>query len=83
MIYSRLMLARNLLTDDGLLFVSIDDNESATMRELLNEVLGAGNFVACIVWQKIHSIKNDAKYFSENHEYALVYAKNINSITHA
>ena len=80
MIYSRLMLARNLLTDDGLLFVSIDDNESATMRELLNEVLGAGNFVACIVWQKIHSIKNDAKYFSENHEYALVYAKNINSI---
>ena len=80
MIYSRLMLARNLLTDDGLLFVSIDDNESATMRELLDEVLGAGNFVACIVWQKIHSIKNDAKYFSENHEYALVYAKNINSI---
>ena len=80
MIYSRLLLARNLLTDDGLLFVSIDDNESATMRELLDEVLGAGNFVACIVWQKIHSIKNDAKYFSENHEYALVYAKNINSI---
>lgn len=80
MIYSRLMLARNLLTDDGLIFISIDDNENASMRELLDEVLGAGNFVACIVWQKIHSIKNDAKYFSENHEYALVYAKNIDSI---
>ena len=80
MIYSRLMLARNLLTEDGLLFVSIDDNENATMRELLDETLGSGNFVACIVWQKIHSIKNDAKYFSENHEYALVYAKNIDSI---
>lgn len=75
MIYSRLMLARNLLTDDGLLFVSIDDNESATMRELLDEVLGAGNFVACIVWQKIHSIKNDAKYFSENHEYFVAETK--------
>ena len=80
MIYSRMMLARNLLTEDGLLFVSIDDNENATMRELLDETLGSGNFVACIVWQKIHSIKNDAKYFSENHEYALVYAKNIDSI---
>ena len=80
MIYSRLMLARNLLTEDGLLFVSIDDNENATMRELLDETLGSGNFVACIVWLKIHSIKNDAKYFSENHEYALVYAKNIDSI---
>ena len=56
MIYSRLMLARNLLTEDGLLFVSIDDNENATMRELLDETLGSGNFVACIVWQKIHSI---------------------------
>ena len=80
MIYSRLMLARNLLTEDGIIFISIDDNENATMREILDETLGTENFVACIVWQKIHSIKNDAKYFSENHEYVLVYAKNIDSI---
>ena len=80
MIYSRLMLARNLLAEDGVIFISIDDNENATMREILDETLGTENFVACIVWQKIHSIKNDAKYFSENHEYVLVYAKNIDSI---
>lgn len=80
MIYSRLILARNLLTDDGLLFVSIDDNEISAAKQLLDEVLGTSSFIACIVWQKIHSIKNDAKYFSENHEYALVYAKNINQI---
>lgn len=80
MMYSRLMLARNLLSDDGLFFVSIDDNEEQNIRKLCDEVFGESNFVACIVWQKIHSIKNDAKYFSENHEYALVYAKSIDSI---
>lgn len=80
MIYPRLMLARNLLTDDGLFFVSIDDNEEQNIRKLCDEVFGESNFIACIVWQKIHSIKNDAKYFSENHEYALVYAKSIDSI---
>lgn len=80
MMYPRLMLARNMLADDGLLFVSIDDNEEQNIRKLCDEVFGESNFVACIVWQKIHSIKNDAKYFSENHEYALVYAKSIDSI---
>ena len=80
MMYSRLMLARNLLADDGLIFISIDDNEISSMKDILDEVLGRANFIACIVWQKIHSIKNDAKYFSENHEYALVYAKSIDQI---
>ena len=50
------------------------------MRNICDEVLGECNFVACVVWQKIHSIKNDAKYFSENHEYALIYAKSISKI---
>ena len=80
MMYPRLMLARNFLADDGLFFVSIDDNEEQNIRKLCDEVFGESNFVACIVWQKIHSIKNDAKFFSENHEYALVYAKSVGSI---
>lgn len=65
MIYSRLMLARNLLTEDGLLFVSIDDNENATMRELLDETLGSGNFVACIVWQKYIALKTMQNTFQK------------------
>ena len=80
MIFSRLMLARNLLSDDGLIIISIDDNEIQNMRNLCDEIFGESNFVATIVWQKIHSIKNDAKYFSENHEYAVIYAKQINII---
>ena len=80
MIYSRLMLARNLLSDDGVIFISIDDNEIQNIRKMCDEVFGEPNFLSCIVWQKIHSIKNDAKYFSENHEYALAYAKSIASI---
>lgn len=80
MIYSRLTLARNLLTEDGIIVVSIDDNEIRNMRMLCDEVFGEANFVSTVVWQKIHSIKNDAKYFSENHEYAVIYAKNINDV---
>lgn len=81
MMYSRLMLARNLLTDEGLIIVSIDDGEIKNMRTLCDEVFGESNFIATVVWQKIHSIKNDAKYFSDNHEYAVIYAKNANSIS--
>ena len=80
MIYSRLMLARNLLSDDGILIASIDDNEIRNMRILCDEIFGESNYIATIVWQKIHSIKNDAKYLSENHEYAVVYAKSIGAI---
>lgn len=80
MIYSRLLLARNLLSEDGVIIVSIDDGEIRNMRMLCDEVFGESNFVSTIVWQKIHSIKNDAKYFSDNHEYAVVYAKNINAV---
>ena len=80
MIYSRLALARNLLTEDGVIVISIDDNEIRNMRMICDEIFGESNFISTIIWQKIHSIKNDAKYFSENHEYALVYSKNLNLV---
>ena len=70
------MVARSLLTEDGVIFISIDDNEVRNLRNICDEVFGEANFVTQIIWQKIHSTKNDARYFSENHEYALVYAKN-------
>ena len=76
MIYPRLMVARSLLSEDGVIFISIDDCEQRNLRILCDDVFGECNFVTQIVWQKIHSIKNDARYFSENHEYALIYAKN-------
>ena len=75
MIYPRLKLAKDLLAEDGVLVISIDDNEAQNMKKICDEIFGESNFVACIIWQKIHSIKNDAKYFSDNHEYALVYSK--------
>lgn len=79
MIYPRLKVARDLLAEDGVIFISMDDNEIENLRKLCNEIFGDSNFIASIIWQKIHSIKNDARYFSDNHEYALVYAKNIES----
>lgn len=76
MMHSRLRLARNLLMEDGVLFVSIDDNESPNPRRLCDEVFGERNFVATIVWQKVYSPKNSASWFSEDHDYVLVYARN-------
>lgn len=73
MMYSRLMLARNLLTDDGAIFISINDYESDTLRKLCDEIFGHENFVAQVVWQK--SKKGDAKLISICHEYALIYVK--------
>ena len=77
MMYPRLRLAANLLRDDGVIFISIDDNEVTNLRKVCDEVFGEENFVAQVIWQKIHSIKNDAKYFSVNHDYILVYAKSL------
>ena len=74
MMYPRLLLARDLLTDDGVIFISIDDNEQANLKRLCDEVFGAGNFVACIPWQSRASIQNDTD-FSINHEEILVYAR--------
>lgn len=76
MIYARLRLARNLLKDDGVIFMSIDDNEVDNLRKVASEVFGDENFVAQVIWQKVFSPKNSARWFSEDHDYVLVYAKN-------
>lgn len=80
MMYPRLLLARQLLRDDGVIFVSIDDNEVHHLRMLMNEVFGEENFLAQIVWQKIHSLKNDARFFSDTHEYLVCFAKSIEMV---
>ena len=74
MIYSRLLLARNLLADDGVIFISIDDNEQSNLKQICDEVFGENNFAAEIPWQSRLSMQNDTD-FSINHEYLLVYAK--------
>ena len=75
MIYSRLMLARNLLTEDGVIFISIDDGEVSNLNKLCNEVFGEINFVADLIWQKKFSRANDATYFSTMHDHILCYCK--------
>lgn len=77
----RLEVLRNLLSENGSIWISIDDDEQAYLKVLCDEVFGRGNFVANVLWQKIHSIKNDAKYLSVNHDYILVYAKDIEKIS--
>lgn len=81
MMYSRLLIARQLLKEDGVIFISIDDNEVHHLRKLCDEVFGEENFVANIIWERAFSPKNDAKYFSDNHDYLLCYAKNIAEIS--
>jgi adenine-specific DNA-methyltransferase len=81
MIYPRLKLARNLLKDDGVVFVSIADHEIHNLRAAMNEVFGEENFVACVIWQKVFSPKNSARHFSEDHDYVVVYAKNAETWT--
>lgn len=80
MIYSRLLLARNLLCDEGSIFIAIDDNEQASLKAICDEVFGSTNFVACIIWEKADSPRMDSKLFSTKHDYILVYAKNISSV---
>jgi len=79
MFYSRLMLSRNLLRDDGAIFVSIDDHENDNTKKILNEVFGENNFIACVVWQRNYAPISLKKFFSESHEYCYVYAKNKDS----
>jgi adenine-specific DNA-methyltransferase len=75
MIYPRLRLARNLLRDDGVILISIDDNELDNARKVCNEVFGESNFIACMVWEK--GRKNDAKLISVGHEYILIFGKSV------
>ena len=79
MIYPRLKLARDLLSDDGVIFISIDDNEVHNLRKICDEIFGEKNFVATLVWERAYSPKNDAKFVSNSHDYILMYAKNIES----
>ncbi len=76
MMYPRLYLARNLLRDDGSIFLTIDDGEVSNLRVVMDQVFGEENFVAAITWQKKQSPQRDATYFSDMHDYVLVYAKN-------
>jgi len=76
MIYSRLMLARNLLSDDGVIFISIDDSEQGCLKKICDEIFGASNFINTIIWEKRYSPQNAVQWFSENHDFVLVYAKN-------
>ncbi len=75
MMYPRLKLARNLLREDGIIFISIDDNEVSNVRRLCDEIYGEENFVASVIWQKKYSTKADSKDFSESHEYIVCYRK--------
>lgn len=77
---SRLELLYKLLSNDGSIWISIDDDESHYLKVFCDEIFGRKNYVASCIWQKIHSTKNDAKYLSQNHEYILVYAKSIGSL---
>src|SRR5690606_37112118 len=77
MMYPRLKLARNLLREDGVIFISIDDNEVHNLRRMCDEIFGEVNFIANVIWERAFAPKNDAKYFSDSHDHILVYTKNI------
>lgn len=75
MIYPRLKVARDLLTDDGVIFISIDDNEQANLKKLCDEVFGESNFIANLIWKSKSGGANDSRFFAVDHEYIFVYAK--------
>ena len=77
MMYPRLKLARDLLSDDGVIFISIDDHEVASLRKMCDEIFGENNFVAQVVWERAFAPVNLMKHFSPSHDYILCYAKNL------
>ena len=80
MMYPRLKLARNLLREDGVIFISIDDNEVGNLRKLCDEIFGENNLISQVIWQRAFSPVNMNRFFSSNHDHILVYAKNKESI---
>jgi len=76
MMYPRLKMLRDLLSEDGSIFISIDDNEHCNLRLMMDEIFGETNFITNIIWQKKYTQSNDAKYFSNTHDFILCYAKN-------
>lgn len=81
MMYPRLKIARELLSDDGVIFISIDDNEQGNLKKICNEVFGESNFVSTLGWQKVYSPKNQARHFSNDYEFILCYSKQIDKLT--
>lgn len=79
MMYPRIKVAKDLLKEDGVIFISIDENEVENMKRICNEIFGELNFVGTIIWERAFAPKNDAKYFSDSHDYIIVYAKNISN----
>lgn len=77
MIYPRLKIAKDLLTDDGVIFISMDDHEQENIRKICNEIFGESNFLAQVIWERAYSPVNLKKHFSESHDYIICYAKNI------
>ncbi|PZU43419.1 MAG: site-specific DNA-methyltransferase [Microbacterium sp.] len=77
MLYPRLKVARDVLTDDGFIFISIDDNEASNLRRMCDEVFGGANYVSTFAWQKTLTRRNDARFVSVAHEYVVCYARNI------
>lgn len=81
MIYPRLKIAKNLLTDDGVIFISINDQEVVNTRKISDEILGADNFIASLIWQQRKGGGNDSRYIAVDHEYILIYSKNTNNLS--
>ena len=79
MIYPRLKVAKDLLTEDGVIFISIDDNEVENLRKVCDEVFGERNFIAQLIWERAYSPKNDARFISNSHDYVIMFAKNIDN----
>lgn len=77
MIYERLLVARSLLTNDGVIFISIDDSEVQNLKNVCEEVFGSNNFLAQVVWERAYSPINLMKHFSPSHDYILCYGKNV------
>lgn len=75
MIYPRLKLAKSLLSDDGIIFISIDENEQENLKKVCNEVFGEQNFIGAVIWERAFAPKNDAKYLSDSHDYIYIYTK--------
>ena len=77
MIYPRLKIARDLLTEDGIIFISIDDNEVENLKKICNEIFGESNFIAQLIWERAYSPKNDARFISNSHDYVIMYCRDI------
>ncbi len=80
MIYPRLKLAKDLLSEDGVIFISIDDHEQENIKKLCDEIFGGSNFIAQVIWERAFAPVNLKKHFSESHDYIICYAKNIESL---